>query len=384
MASVIESRHAIVMNEPHITTATGTTAKFNTDVFGFLDSLTVGVQFVQSGSGDPAIDNIRPIIPFTGLDIYRTGTNIFDNDNAGWVEKKYLNANGVEASNSSYHYTANYIPVCPNTSYTFSLTKSSASVAITVCKYDINKTFTDRVIAVNSSSSISQSGAITTDSDTYFVRFSCYDGATNVMIEVGSNEHSGYNSSMYKPYAGSKISFDWSSTAGNIYIGTLNVKTGVLTSTHAVKSFDGTESWSHQWGTETANGVFRVGATITTICPGIVAGDKYANFTKSANVTSNTTLYGMYFKLSNTSNPYMNIRNSMSAEVGNSTKEEMLAAWKALLAEQYENGTPYQLVYSINPSVTYQLTAQQVKSLVGENNIFADSNGNVEVKYWKH
>ena len=74
----------------------------------------------------------------------------------------------------------------------------------------------------------------------------------------------------------------------------------------------------------------------------------------------------------------------MSAEVGNSTKEEMLAAWKALLAEQYENGTPYQLVYSINPSVTYQLTAQQVKSLVGENNIFADSNGNVEVKYWKH
>ena len=195
-------------------TVSGSVASFRSADRMPIDGCTVGIWFAQSGSGDPDISNIRPITPLTGCNLYQAGQNIFDNENAGWVESKYLNTNGVEASNSSYHYTANYIPVCPNTSYTFSLTKSSASVAITVCKYDINKTFTNRVVAVNASSSISQSGAITTDSDTYFVRFSCYDGATNVMIEVGANEHTNYSSSMYKAYSGTKTQISWQNTAG--------------------------------------------------------------------------------------------------------------------------------------------------------------------------
>ena len=36
------------------------------------------------------------------------------------------------------------------------------------------------------------------------------------------------------------------------------------------------------------------------------------------------------------------------------------------------------------PTVTYQLTPQQLTTLRGINNIWSSANGEVEIKYWKH
>ena len=42
------------------------------------------------------------------------------------------------------------------------------------------------------------------------------------------------------------------------------------------------------------------------------------------------------------------------------------------------------LVYPLNEPIHYQLTPQQIKTLVGTNNIWSDTNGNIEVKFWTH
>ena len=42
-----------------------------------------------------------------------------------------------------------------------------------------------------------------------------------------------------------------------------------------------------------------------------------------------------------------------------------------------------QIVWQLSNPLTYQLTAQQITALVGDNVIFSDANGNIEVKYLK-
>ena len=39
-----------------------------------------GIVAVQSGTGDPSPTNIRPIVGWTGLSVFRTGINIWDEE----------------------------------------------------------------------------------------------------------------------------------------------------------------------------------------------------------------------------------------------------------------------------------------------------------------
>lgn len=64
-----------------------------------LKSLVVGIDAVQSGSGDPSPDNVRPITGWTGATIYRTKSNILPKMVAGTYEgnsvKFVVDENGV-------------------------------------------------------------------------------------------------------------------------------------------------------------------------------------------------------------------------------------------------------------------------------------------------
>ena len=58
--------------------ATGNPVAFETNVAKALTGLTIPFTPVQSGSGDPSPENVRPISGITGLTAYRTGKNMFD------------------------------------------------------------------------------------------------------------------------------------------------------------------------------------------------------------------------------------------------------------------------------------------------------------------
>ncbi|MBR2716201.1 MAG: hypothetical protein IKD79_00505 [Oscillospiraceae bacterium] len=64
----------------------------------------------------------------------------------------------------------------------------------------------------------------------------------------------------------------------------------------------------------------------------------------------------------------------------NGTAIETAADFSTWLASQYSNGTPVQVFYELDTPIAYQLTPTEIKTLLGVNNIWADT-GDVEVTY---
>lgn len=155
---------------------------------------------------------------------------------------------------------------------------------------------------------------------------------------------------------------------GTVYGGTLNVTNGILTVTHKCVEFEGTESeiWERVWGN--ASPAFRI----------------YLSSVKEAKYNS-TGIFSAF--------NYTNINSTtgLGAEVENSSSGTQLLVryddmpstvdgWKSILAEWKNTGTPLQAMYELAEPVTYHLTPQEVKTLLGTNTIWADS-GDVSVKY---
>lgn len=55
---------------------------------------------------------------------------------------------------------------------------------------------------------------------------------------------------------------------------------------------------------------------------------------------------------------------------------------ESMIKWQQEN--PLQIVYKLREPIHYQLTSQQLLTLKGTNNIYSNTNGQTEIKYWKH
>ena len=77
-----------------ITSATGLVS-FSTNLAEPLEKCECEFSPVQSGSGDPSPDNVRPITGWTGIKVTRTGKNLFSTD-------EYLAAGAVLYSDQTY------------------------------------------------------------------------------------------------------------------------------------------------------------------------------------------------------------------------------------------------------------------------------------------
>ena len=70
MLSALSSGGSVVED-----TATGNPVTFETDLARPLKSLLIPFTPVQSGSGDPSPQNVRPIVPWNGLKVYHSGAD---------------------------------------------------------------------------------------------------------------------------------------------------------------------------------------------------------------------------------------------------------------------------------------------------------------------
>lgn len=92
---------------------TGNPAVFNTNVSAPLSGFTIPFLPVQQGTGDPSPDNVRPIIGWTGLNISRTGINLWD----GAVETGfYSTTTGLPVDASGYKRGKNRMIIKPGES----------------------------------------------------------------------------------------------------------------------------------------------------------------------------------------------------------------------------------------------------------------------------
>ena len=153
---------------------------------------------------------------------------------------------------------------------------------------------------------------------------------------------------------------DWTSQAGTVYGGTLDVVTGVLTVDWAYKEFDGTEEWF-------------VGVNFIGLFNAVEYESKDNNDrTQISNIFIGE---GIYYAKYNA----FRVQTNKAVLVGNQNEDGTVGRWadatafKSFLASLYSAGTPFAVCYKLATPITYQLTAQDIITLVGDNYIWSDS-----------
>ena len=318
-----------------------------------LKQVVVNIEPVQSGSGDPSPENVRPISGWTGCNVARAGKNLFDpefflNRTAGGitseaVEDGSIHFSGTATAATRYARSTSFY-VLPAGTYAVKGDPQTVRVySATEGRIDNNGIFvSDGITKLNFS--------------VMFTSGETYDVFETIHMEQAANEGS------YEPYQGNTYPITFPSPdPGTVYGGTLDVTNGVLTVTHQAVTLNGSESrWSGwtsgastnrvQWNTYNdvgvANAIFRSDKLIS----GTPAGPNPAWA-----VFGSVAAARMFFT----------VPKSITS----------LDAWKAWLAEN--NVT---VVYPLANPIQYQLTAEQVTTLLGANNIWADC-GDVTVTY---
>ena len=325
-------------------TASGAIASFSDGADGVpVKSLTVDIEPVQSGSGDPSPDNVRPISGHTSAVVTRCGKNLFDGE---LLNGYYDTASGEFASSSNWR-ASKKIRCKPNTTYVMSgSTHATGGYSGASLFWDESGNYLGYRGTGNNFASYPNSA---------WMAF--YTGAPTVTDTMQVEE--GSIASTYEAYEGQTVTIDLDGTR---YGGTLNVETGVLTVDRKYRLLNGVNG---DGVTYNSNGH----TTNTTRA--------FVRITDKAYGTNNMISSSFSYQASGDSVGMMNGRATgdgiefyLNASVPNT--EEGVKAWFA------ENQTD--LVYELATPFTVQLTANEISTVLGQNNIWSDA-GDTNVEY---
>ena len=322
-------------------------------------ALTVDIEPVQSGSGDPSPSNVRPITGHIQAVVTRTGKNLFDEANATLYTRYFGTEDNkdywrVDSSSRSAAF------ICkPSTAYTVSCNNSDITI-FRVAWIDVNPD------SVGSSQSVrlydavreTSSGSITITTGATAVAIVVQINASimtaktaKLQIEVGST------ASDYSSYHGETYTIDLDGTR---YGGTLDVSSGVLTVDKTFYSFNGTEQWEDY---SSFNGFFT--RKLTNMKIG-TRQDGLSNMLKVSTTSAVVQTNSMWLGVNSSLFYVIGVYDTMG-----STVEE----FKTYLSEHN-----LELVYPLSTPLTVQLDPETVTTLLGQNNIFCDA-GSVAVSY---
>ena len=309
--------------------------------------------------------NICPISGWTGANVSRTGFNVCES----WENTSNKNA-----------YTSvvnvNKLKLRPNTTYCVSFTVSNytANVGITVTGTWRNA-FTYIQISGNGRYSV----VFTTNSnvqqykDSDGVKFLQYESAVSSSLVISdfcislSSDRNGE----YEPFAGyDEYSITFPSTAGTVYGGTLTLNqdgTGSLVVDRAGVDM-GTVDWTYS-GTNTSGIYEKTSSAIQNLVKKPSSSDARANIicSRYAALTRNQT-YRKNVGISVSTNGWVYLYDPSY------NRNDDTDAFEAAVSGQY-------LVYELATPVTYTLTPGQVKTLLGVNNVWADTGDILSVDY---
>ena len=311
-----------------------------------LTSLMADIEPILGGSGTPSPTNVRPISGHTDVAVSRTGKNLLDTSTAeigtAWngasnsararlviplvVGQTYtLKANGTSTLDSWYGIETDTIPPSSAGSvlsnpYTFTATTKYLSLGF-------NKT-----------------AIASTDIE-----------ALKLQLEYGST------ATAYEQYQGTTNTTDLGRT---VYGGTLDVTSGVLTVDRAIVTYDGSNDEVWQYYSVAQGNLFRMTQSDRK------AGELYTvgaisnrfELVTNANRTNGTM-----------SSPTSGSEYAIDFIYDACTTE---AQWRTWLSSNN-----VQVVYPLATPQTYQLTAQQISLLTGDNYLWASTGGVIDVAY---
>ena len=308
-------------------------------------ALSVKLEPVQAGSGDPSPDNVRPISGHTSADVTRTGANVWNEE---WEIGGIDSSTGENVPIASIIRTKNYIPIFPDTTYFFHA-GDYADANVKTRFYDGSKNYIGYV--QKSGTAVASNEQFTTPTNARYLRFQFPNSyGTTYKHDISVNYPS--TDTTYNAYVGTTYPIPLGQT---VYGGTLDVLTGVLTVTKAFVTYDGSsdEPWV-MYGTGSASAyAMRI----------IVADFKFVQYV--------VTAWSNYLESIDNGMTWGNYDAFISfSRVGIVTGIRTItsvADWRAYLAEH-----PLQVVYDLATPQTIQLTPTQVELLQGENNIWSD------------
>lgn len=311
--------------------------------------LVVGIEPVQTGSGDPSPDNVRPISGWTECKVTRTGVNVWDEETeVGAIST----TTGQNTSSTARLRTKNYIPVVPNTTY-----YSEAPNLMERFEYGEDKTF---LRYVGGDERVKN---WTVSNDCYYVRFCLYSsyGTTynhNVMLNYPSTDTS------YHAYVGTTYTIDLDGTR---YGGTLDVTTGKLTVTHIGVNM-GALSYTYQSLSGGRNAFY-------TVLDGVVP--------HASNDTAISAISSMYNAVSWSANWTNGIMAYSRDANGTGNKQEVTFVNNAYTdANTFKTAMDGQtIVYPLATPIEVDLTSTQIATLSGANNIWADTGDIILLEY---
>lgn len=318
-------------------TVTDGVARFSAPNRAPLKSCVVNITAVQSGTGDPSPDNVRPISGWSAVNVRRTGKNLIDAV-FSQLNTNTLLSNAFSLKAGTYTLSLKYNGTPPWGIY---VRKGKTANAPSIKPgYNTTKlTFT-----------------IETDCPEvcitmYYINGITVSEVTDIQLELGST------ATAYEPYSGTTLTVDWSSEAGTVYGGTLDVTTGVLT-VDRVEVTVGNSGWTYysqyiyRTFSDKATPPSIGSAQYPLLCSALpYDGVKYANQFADVCVAQSLN-QNIYIK-----------------DISCTSEAEYYA--------KYSNAV---IVYYLATPITYQLTPQQITALQGENNLWADS-GDVAVNF---
>lgn len=353
----IEEQTALIQNPTK--TVSGSLVSFTDGAEMPAKSVIVNIEPQQSGTGTPSPDNVRPISGWESVSVGVSGKNLLKNTGTSRTFNGItftVNDDGTVTANGTA--TANaYIQVGTWTKRgTFILNgcpsgESDVSVYVargTYSRYDRgdgvefalpeSESYLGVVCIINSGKTVSNL-------------------IFRPMIRLASD-----TDPTYAPYSGHTTTAPLGRTA---YGGTLDVVTGVLTVDKGFATFDGSSDETYVAGS--------YGMAFKTYLPndfkpttnsGELAG-LVSNQMAEVTQASTWGTVGTCAVIANSTQLYFKLASDLTD----------ISALRTYLASN-----PVQIVYPLATSQTYTLTPQQIDTLFGNNNVWADS-GDVEITY---
>jgi hypothetical protein len=329
-----------------VDTASGAIASFPDGAAVPAKDITIGIEPVQAGSGDPSPTNVRPISGWTGANVTRTGKNLLSPNFSDYIV------------GNTYLYRNNVVKANQKARFTFVDKDTSVDVSNCYLGFQNGVTYDDQTptayrwvvnegVIQDNVTNVAQNGMICSGvfinprtEETFNKIFARWD----VMIELGAT------ATAYEPYAGTTYPISWQSEAGTVYGGTLDVTTGLLTVTMAEVDL-GTMNW------QTSANRARLALPDATTPP--PANQKPTNLMFSAmKVVTATTNLSQYGEI---------------AYIMDGNSQTLIAYYNGIFPVG-------QLVYELATPHTYQLSPTDVALLLGVNNVWADT-GDSTVTY---
>lgn len=361
---LMDYRRKIIANSPHLKSASGSIVSFSDWADLPLKSLLVNIDPVHSGTGDPSPSNVRPISGWNGVRVTRCGKNLLDTS----VMHSGLLALTVGASEDSVTQSSRY-------GYSDRIPSTSAMV-ISARSDDTTNYNWIRVIQYVNGIVVAVIGGFENIESTKTLAIPAREnsyirvlyganpaGAVSTSVIGYTQVELGSTATPYEPYNGVTVTVQLGET---VYGGRLNPLTGVLTVDRLGVPM---ESLTWYRSTSYANPLFY--ATVT----GKASDYRKACCSMFRNIGSATIIAAQGFANQSADGNFASSNGNAQIFVRLDSATTVQAFVTAVTGQT--------IVYPLANPTTIQLTPHQIRSLYGNNTIFADT-GNVALEYWAH